>query len=130
MRLILLCAVFIAAAINVTYFLRRNSMLPNTVGGFDHTEANMPLLVSFGTLYFCVLPFASQSHRLCQLAVFNFVFQGMERSLTEQDREIRDIVKRADKNLDRTGAFVCSPLLRLEQTLIFDSYSDEIHSTD
>lgn len=32
----------------------------------------------------------------------------MEKSVTEQEREIKDVVKRADKNLDRNGPFVSS----------------------
>ena len=63
---------------------------------------------------------------LRRLAVLDFVTQSMEKSVTEQDREIRDIVKRAEKNLDRTGAFVCWPLcanVKLNWFLI--SYSDE-----
>lgn len=41
-----------------------------------------------------------------RLSVFRFAFHSMERSVSEQDREIREIVKRADKNPDRTGVFV------------------------
>lgn len=42
------------------------------------------------------------------LSVLCFAFRSMEKSVSDQDREIREIVKRADKNPDRTGAFVRS----------------------
>jgi hypothetical protein len=61
--------------------------------------------VTFKLLYFSLLPRTI----LYQPVVWYFLFRIMEKSFTEQDREIRDMVKRADKNLDRTGAFVRSP---------------------
>jgi len=78
---------------------------------YSITHISFPAQTTFGHEPCTFVPKSLLPHTiLCQLVVLHFLFQSMEKNVGEQDREIRDMVKRADKNLDRTGAFVCSPL--------------------